>query len=44
MTTLSDALAVYKACARAEGRSPKTVRAVAQAVRYLSDFLGELDV
>ena len=44
MATLSDALAVYKICARAEGRSPKTLRAVAQAVSYFNDFLGEIDI
>jgi len=44
MATLSDALAVYEVCATARGKNPKTVRAVAQARSYLSDFLGELDV
>ena len=42
--TLSDALAVYEVCARAEGKNPKTVRAVAQAVSCFNDFLGEIDV
>jgi integrase/recombinase XerD len=41
LTTLSDALAAYRICAKAEGKSPKTVRFIIQSVSYFSAFLGE---
>jgi len=44
MTTLSDMVAAYKICAKAEGKSPKTVRAVSQAVKYLIDFVGDIKI
>ncbi len=40
LTTLSDALAAYSICAKAEGKSPKTVRFVVQSVSYFGAFLG----
>lgn len=41
MTTLSEALAAYRICAQAEGRSPRTVEWVTSSMRYFADFLGE---
>jgi integrase/recombinase XerD len=41
LTTLSEALAAYRICAKAEGKSPKTVAWIADAVRYFSEFLGD---
>jgi len=41
VTTLSDAVTAYKICAKAEGKSPKTISWVTDAVRYFSDFLGD---
>jgi len=41
MTTLTDALAAYRICAKAEGKSYKTVDWVCDTVRYFSEFLGE---
>jgi len=41
LTTLSDALAAYRICAKAEGKSPKTVDWIADAIRYFSQFLGD---
>ena len=38
--TLSDALAAYRICARAEGRSPKTIHWIMSSVTYFSEFLG----
>jgi integrase/recombinase XerD len=38
--TLSDALTAYRICAKAEGKSPRTVSWVTDAIRYFSDFLG----
>jgi site-specific recombinase XerD len=38
--TLSDALVAYKTYARAEGKSPKTIRWITSSVGYFSDFLG----
>jgi len=40
MATLADALAAYRICAQAEGKSPKTVRWVTTSVTYFSQFLG----
>ena len=40
MTTLSDALTAYRLCARAEGRSPRTIQWVTSSVAYFRDFLG----
>jgi len=40
LTTLSEALAAYRICAKAEGLSPKTVDWVTSAVGYFSEFLG----
>ncbi len=41
LTTFSDALAAYRICAKAEGKSPKTVNWIGDAVRYFSQFLGD---
>jgi len=41
LTTLSDALAAYRICAKAEGKSPKTIRFILQSVSYFGAFLGE---
>ncbi len=41
MTTLSDALAAYRICAQAKGRSPRTIEWITSSVRYFADFLGE---
>ena len=41
MSTLSEALTAYKICARAEGRSPRTIDWVASSVRYFGRFLGD---
>ena len=40
MATLADALAAYRICAQAEGKSPETVRWVMSSVTYFSEFLG----
>ncbi len=40
MTTLPDALAAYRIYAKAEGKSPKSIRHVAQSVSHFSKFLG----
>ncbi|MBI4332134.1 MAG: tyrosine-type recombinase/integrase [Chloroflexi bacterium] len=40
MTTLSQALAAYRTCAKAEGKSPKTVSWITDSLRYFMDFLG----
>jgi len=41
LLTLSDALAAYRFCAKAEGKSPKTLSWVTDAVHYFADFLGQ---
>ena len=41
MTTLFDALAAYRICAKAEGKSPKTIKWVTSSVIYFSNFLGD---
>ncbi len=38
--TLSDALVAYRTYARAEGKSPKTIRWITSSVGYFSNFLG----
>jgi integrase/recombinase XerD len=40
MATLDDALAAYRICAQAEGRSPKTMRWIMSSVTYFKEFLG----
>jgi hypothetical protein len=40
LTTLFDALAAYRICAKAEGKSPKTIKWVTSSVTYFSNFLG----
>jgi site-specific recombinase XerD len=40
LATLSDALTAYCICARAEGKSPKTVSWITSSVGYFSEFLG----
>ena len=40
MTTLSEGLTAYRICAKAEGKSPKTIRWVTQSMGYFLDFLG----
>ncbi|MFQ6122441.1 MAG: hypothetical protein ACE5LA_05205, partial [Dehalococcoidales bacterium] len=37
--TLQDALIAYKTFARAEGKSPKTIRWIMSSVGYFADFL-----
>jgi len=37
---LQDALVAYKTYARAEGKSPKTIRWIMSSVAYFTDFLG----
>jgi len=41
LTTLFDALAAYRICAKAEGKSPKTIKWVTSSVTYFSNFLGD---
>ncbi len=41
MTTLSEALAAYRICAKAEGTSPDTVDWVTDAVGYFSELIGD---
>ena len=38
--TLQDALVAYKTYARAEGKSPKTIRWIMSSITYFADFLG----
>jgi len=38
--TLQDGLVAYKTYARAEGKSPKTIRWITSSVGYFADFLG----
>lgn len=40
MTKLSDALAAYRICAKAEGRSDRTIGWATSSVGYFADFLG----
>ena len=40
MMTLSEALAAYRTCARAEARSPRTADVIMSSVRYFMEFLG----
>jgi site-specific recombinase XerD len=40
MVTLSDALNAYRICARAEGKSHRTIEWIACSVKYFGDFLG----
>lgn len=40
MATISDALTAYHICARAEGKSPRTVEWVTSSMRYFMAFLG----
>jgi len=40
LITLSDALTAYRICARAEGKSRRTIEWITSSVRYFSDFLG----
>jgi len=41
LATLSDALVAYRICAKAEGKSPKTIKWVTSSVSYFSNFLGD---
>ena len=41
MATISDALAAYRICAQAEGKSPKTIRWIMSSVGYFGDYLGD---
>jgi len=41
LTTISEALTAYCICARAEGRSPRTIEWITSSVRYFSEFLGQ---
>ena len=41
MTTLSDALTAYRICAKAEGKSPRTIQWVTSSVSYFGAFLGD---
>ena len=40
MATLADALAAYRICAQAEGKSPKTIRWIMSSVTYFGEYLG----
>jgi site-specific recombinase XerD len=40
VTRLSDALTAYRICARAEGKSPRTIGWVTSSVGYFARFLG----
>ena len=40
MTTISQALRAYRLCAKAEGKSPKTIDWITSSVGYFRDFLG----
>ncbi len=40
MTTISEGLTAYRICARAEGRSRRTIDWITSSVRYFTDFLG----
>jgi site-specific recombinase XerD len=40
LATLSDALTAYSICAKAEGKSPRTVSWTGDAIRYFGSFLG----
>jgi len=45
LSTLSDALTAYRICARAEGKSQRTIQWITSSVGYFSDFLGgDLDI
>ena len=41
MITWSDALTAYRICARAEGKSHRTIEWIACSVKYFSAFLGD---
>jgi len=38
--TLTEALAAYRICAQAEGKSPRTVTWIMSSVPYFEDYLG----
>jgi len=40
LATLSDGLTAYRVCAKAEGRSPRTIEWVTNSMRYFMGFLG----
>jgi len=40
LATISDALAAYRICAQAEGKSPKTIRWIMSSVTYFGEYLG----
>lgn len=40
MTTVRDALTAYRVCAKAEGKSPRTIEWVTSSVGYFLEFLG----
>jgi site-specific recombinase XerD len=40
LATLADALIAYRICAKAEGKSPRTIEWITSSVRYFSEFLG----
>jgi integrase/recombinase XerD len=40
LSTLSDALTAYRICARAEGKSQRTIQWITSSVGYFIDFLG----
>ena len=41
--TISDALVAYRTYARAEGKSPQTIRWIMSSAGYFADFLGQLE-
>jgi integrase/recombinase XerD len=41
LTTLPDALTAYRICAKAEGKSPRTIEWITSSVRYFTSFLGD---
>ena len=40
VTKLSEALTAYRICAKAEGKSPRTIQWITSSVGYFMDFLG----
>ena len=40
VATLFEGLQAYQLCARAENKSPKTISAISDVVRYFAEYLG----
>lgn len=41
MATLSEALTAYRICAKAEGKSARTIQWITSSVRYFGEFVGD---